>query len=92
MVNGKTKSGFKFEVSKRVTNDWRFIVALADMDSNDEFRAIAGCVAVIRLLLGDQEQAFYKHLQENDGTVPTEKVWAEITEIIQEMGKPVKKS
>lgn len=92
MVKGKTKSGFKFEVSKRLANDWRFTLALADMDSNDQSRALAGSVAVVKLLLGDQEEAFYEHLKDEDGVVPTEKVWAEVAEILEEMGKPAKKS
>ena len=92
MVKGKTSSGFKFEVSKRIAEDWRFTVALADMDSSDASRKLAGSTNVVRLLLKDQEEAFYKHLEDEDGIVPAEKVWNEVKEILHEMGKPAKKS
>lgn len=91
MAKGKTKSGFKFEVNDRIAEDWRLTLALADMDSGDESRALSGATSVVRLLLGKQEKAFYEHIKEEDGTVPTVKVWEAVTEILQSI-KPAKKS
>lgn len=83
MVEGTTKSGFHFKVSSRVRNDWRFVQALADSESKDESDQLRGTVNIVRLLFKDQADALYAHLQEEDGTVPTDKLMEETCEVLE---------
>ena len=83
MVEGTTKSGFKFKASKRVRNDWRFVQALADSESKDESEQLRGMVNIVRILFKDQADALYEHLQEEDGVVPTDRIMEETREVIE---------
>lgn len=83
MINGKTKSGFKYEIDERVINDWRLLKYIAMSESSDPSEQIRGASNLVSLLLGDQEQALMEHLsKENDGYVPATAVTEAITEII----------
>ena len=83
MLNGKTKSGFKYEIDERVINDWRLLKYIAMSESSDPSEQIKGASSLVSLLLGDQEQALMEHLADkNDGYVPAVAVTEAITDII----------
>ena len=84
-MKGKTSTGFKYEVDDKIRTDWRFTLALADMDSGDESRALQGSVSVVRMLLGKQEQAFYDHIADEDGHIDIQKVFLGVGEILRAM-------
>lgn len=87
MIQGVTKSGFAFEVDEGIGSDFRVMEALADADSTDASAKLSGTVALVRLLLGeDGKQRLYRKLRAEYGSVPTEKVVAEVTEILQIAG------
>ena len=94
MIAGTTKSGFQFEVPDGIGNDFRIVEAIADADSGDESERLRGTVDLVRLLLGeDGKKALYRHLAEICGSVPTDRVIEEVTEILKlarERSKEVK--
>lgn len=77
-----TKSGFKCEVKENIKKDWRFIKAISKCQ-NDE-TALEGGIELESILLGAKgAKALESHLEEQDGYIDTEKLFAEITEIIE---------
>lgn len=86
MLKGTTKSGFEWECSAKIRNDWRFIKAIAKANSNDGDERLEGTVDAITLLFGkDGEARLCEHLREEDGTVPMDKVTEEFLEIISSL-------
>ena len=80
-----TKSGFKCEVKENVVKDWRYVKALAKCQ-NDE-TALEGGVELVDVLLGAKGQKdLEKHLEALDGYVDAEKIFSEVTEIINVLG------
>lgn len=88
MIEGKTKSGFKFKIDERIQSDWRLVKAIADSQNENSGIKLQGTVNMIKLVLGDQEELLMQHIKkENDGFIPMEIMNAEITEIIQAIPK-----
>ena len=58
-----TKSGFKCEINENITKDWRLMVAIAEAQEGDQRARLNAAIRMVRLILGDNEQAFYKHLE-----------------------------
>ena len=84
MVNGETKSGFKFEINEGIGTDFRVMEAIVDSESEDASDRLRGAVELVRYVLGaDGKKALYDHLYGIYGTVPTDKVLGEVTEILQ---------
>ncbi len=63
MIEGKTKSGFKYKIDERVLDDWRLVEAISDSESDDGSVVIRGMTNLVTLLLGDQADALKKHLR-----------------------------
>ena len=83
MIEGKTKSGFKFKIDERILSDWRLVDAIGLSESDDASEQIRGVRNLVQLVLGDQTDALKKHIADsNDGYVPMEKMTDIITEII----------
>lgn len=83
-----TSSGFVCDANDKIKNDFRFVEALADMEGDDAGAMLKGQVNMLRLLLDkDGVKALYAHVAEPDGTVPVDKVTAEVLEIIQKLGE-----
>ena len=83
-----TSSGFGCDANEKIKNDFRFVEALASMESGNPSEALRGQVDMLRLLLPSADlKALYAHVAEEDGTVPTDRVIAESMEIIQALGK-----
>ena len=84
MIEGKTKSGFKFTIDERALDDWRLIEAINDSESNDGSIVIRGMINLQTLLLGDQADALKKHIADkNDGFIPKDAILNTMIEIVQ---------
>ena len=83
MIDGKTKTGFKFSIDERVLDDWRLLTAIAQSESKDTSAQIQGAASLVTLLLGDKEQDLMEFIsKKNDGFVPATAVTEVITEIL----------
>ena len=92
IIEGKTKSGFKFALDERVLDDWRFVDAIGLSESDDASESIRGMRDMVKMVVGDRYDAFKKHIADkNDGFVPREKVTEEIIEIVN-LSKDLKNS
>lgn len=90
LIKGKTSSGFEFSINPNLANDYRVIKLIAQIDNTDDSdtNVIGAVVKLIDILLGPKgDQALEKHVALEDGTVPTDKMMAEIGEIIGFLGE-----
>lgn len=88
MIKGKTESGFKFEISKDVINDYELIENLGELDDNP---LILG--KIVKQILGEEQTAKLKdHIRNENGIVPTDKMTQEIIEIFKNSGEETKNS
>ena len=88
MIKGKTESGFKFEISKDVINDYELIENLGELDDNP---LILG--KIVKQILGEEQTAKLKdHIRNENGIVPTNKMTQEIIEIFKNAGEETKNS
>lgn len=84
MIEGKTKSGFKFKIDERILDDWSLVEAIALSDSNDASEQIYGLKRLYDIIIGAQNDALKKHIADkNDGFVPSTEVSNELVEIIK---------
>ena len=85
MIEGKTKTGFKFKVDERVLDDWRLITNIELAESELLTDKVKGVTALVHLLLGDNEPKLMDHIaKKNDGFIPTDAIIAELASIISE--------
>lgn len=83
MIEGKTKTGFKFKVDERVLNDWRLITNIELAESEVLTDKVKGVTALVHLLLGDNEQKLMEHIaKKNGGFIPTDAIINELASII----------
>ena len=88
MIKGKTESGFKFEISKDVINDYELVENLAQLDDNPLI-----LTTIVKQILGkDQANKLKDHVRNEDGIVQTDKMTKEITNIFQNSGEETKNS
>ena len=82
-----TKSGFKCEINERVLDDWRFVRAIAKSTSDDANEKLRGAIDIVSLIMGDNEEAFYKHLAsvDPDGIVSESAVTDDLVSIIDKI-------
>lgn len=86
MIQGKTKTGFKFEIDERILDDWRLLSSIALSESNDPSDQIRGAHELVSLVLGAKEKDLLDFIaKKNDGFVPANKVTEVITEILTEV-------
>ncbi len=83
MVEGKTQSGFEFQINEKIFNDWDF-VTLADALRNGQATMREINELFVMVLGADGFDNLKKHIREaNDGIVDAEVMKAEFAEIIQ---------
>lgn len=83
MIEGKTRTGFKFKVDERIGTDWRLISNIALVESPDPSSQIRGTTELVKLLVGENEDAFIKHIQKkNDGFAPIDAITNELVDIL----------
>ncbi len=88
MIKGKTSSGFEFQISKDVANDYELLENLAELEDNP---LILG--KVVKQILGEEQTKKLKdHIRNKNGIVPTDKMTKEIIEIFQKGGEEIKNS
>lgn len=76
MIKGKTKSGFEFEISKRVLDNYELMEVVAEADENPML-----IPKVLTMLLGESKKDLMDHVREEDGIVPAEKMMEELADI-----------
>lgn len=85
MIEGKTKSGFKFNIDERILDDWRVIEAIALSESSDPSEQIQGARQVADLILGKDKQKLIDFIaKKNNGFVPATAMISNLVEIITE--------
>lgn len=83
-VSGKTETGFKFSIDDRVLDDWRLIQNIELAESENLTERVKGTNALVRLLLGDNEEKLMEHIaKKNDGFIPSSAVTSELASIIK---------
>ncbi len=88
MIKGKTSSGFEFQISKDVANDYELLENLAELEDNP---LILG--KVVKQILGEEQTKKLKdHIRNKNGIVPTNKMTQEIIEIFKNAGEETKNS
>ena len=88
MIKGKTSSGFEFEISEDVANDYELVENLGELEDNP---LILG--KVVNQILGKEQTARLKdHVRNEKGIVPTDKITQEIIEIFKNSGEETKNS
>ncbi len=82
-----TKSGFKCEINERVLDDWRFVRAIAKSTSDDANDKLRGAIDIVSLIMGDNEEAFYKYLssKDPDGIISESAVTDDLVSIIDQI-------
>lgn len=83
IIEGKTKSGFKFSLDERILDDWRFVDAIGLSESDDASEQIRGMRDLVKIVIGDRYDAFKKHIADkNDGFIPRDAVTDLVIEIV----------
>lgn len=82
-----TASGFSFELDEARLDDMELFDAIVALQGGDK----TALPAVVGKIMGTDKKRLYDHLRAENGTVPVEKVMAEISEIM-EAAKPAKNS
>lgn len=79
MVKGKTKSGFKFEITDDAYNDMELLDLIASI-SDGEVQNMSK--AADKLLGKEQREKLYEHIRDENGRVPIDKFETEFGEIL----------
>ena len=77
MINGKTASGFEYMLDPDKLNDYELLEKIGEMEENP-----FTLTSIVNMVLGkEQAKKLKDHIRSENGTVPIEKMTAEITEI-----------
>lgn len=88
MIKGKTQSGFEFEISKNVLNDYELLEDMGQIESNPVL-----LTTVVRKVLGDKQTEKLKdHVRSETGKVQIDRMSEEITDIFTNSGEETKNS
>lgn len=87
MITVTTSTGFTAEVNERIFTDFRVMSAYSKMiDKHKKAEdKLAGATDLVDLLLRDQQQDLYDHLEDEDHYVDPEKVFSELGEIMEQI-------
>ena len=82
-MTGKTTSGFEYEIDGKALQDFRFLQALRDMQSNSLSRQVEGVTAMVGIIFNDPEEEarLLQHVAK-DGRALTGDVMREVREIL----------
>ena len=80
MIKGVTKSGFEYEISENVVDDYEVLEALARLQQKDG-NGIMHMVTLIDRVLGDEQREAFKEHCRVDGRVSTERIAEEFFDI-----------
>lgn len=88
MIKGKTKTGFEYEISKDVVNNYELLENLAQLEDNPLLLPI-----IVKQVLGEEQAKKLKdHVRNEKGIVQTDKLTNEILDIFQNSGEEIKNS
>lgn len=88
MVEGKTKTGFKFKIDEHMKEDWRIIDAVVDSESDDASVKLKATKTLVDLVLGKEKQRLIEHImKKNNGFCPVDAMSAEITDIFSSINE-----
>jgi hypothetical protein len=79
MKQGKTKTGFEFELSESIANDYEVVELLSELEDNP----LVLTKLVVKILGKEQATRLKNHVRDENGTVPTDKMTREIIDIFQ---------
>jgi len=84
-MQGKTSTGFEYDIDDRILTDWRFTMALSKCQNGKGMDQLTGMQEMVSLMLGEDGLSdLMNHISEkNDGYVPAEAVMAEVKEIFE---------
>ena len=83
MIEGVTKSGFKFAYDEKLMDDFEIVDAIADIISEEPSRLLSGLSTFVGKILGGVgKKELYDHIRTEDGRVPVAAVEAEVMEIL----------
>lgn len=78
MIEGTTATGFNFRIEDEALNNFELLEFMADIEEKPQLMP-----KVVRMLLGEeQKNALYDHVRTERGTVPADKISAELSEIL----------
>lgn len=84
MIQGRTKSGFEFEIDEGAVDNMELVDALAEASDDDP----VSVSRVVKLFLGEKlRKRLYEHLRNDNGRVPVSAVNTEVAEIFAAFGK-----
>lgn len=90
MIEGKTKTGFTYQLDDDAMNNMELVDAMAELDDGGHPFALS---RVCLLLLGkEQRKRLYDHIRTEDGRVPPQAMGEEIADIIRGFGEQGKNS
>ena len=82
-IKGKTDTGFEFEISASVGDDWELLELISEAETNP--------LAVIQILnkIFNKEQvnSLKEHVRDDNGVVSTTKLMSEVTNIFTKAGE-----
>ncbi|MBC2575220.1 hypothetical protein [Peptostreptococcus canis] len=82
-LNGKTSTGFEYEIDVDKLDDMNFIELLSEVDSNPILLP-----KIIEFMLGkDGKKKLYEHVSEENGRVSIKKIEQEMADIIKSQAK-----
>lgn len=80
LINGKTKSGFKYQIQKERVEDYEFIELIGEVEENPTLMP-----KVLKMLFGkEQTEKLKEHLRTEEGFVPTAKMFEEFVEVLND--------
>ena len=84
-MQGKTRTGFEYNIDDRILTDWRFTTALTKCQNGKGMDQLAGAQEMVSLMLGEEGlERMMKHISDNnEGYVPAEAVMAEVQDIFE---------
>lgn len=87
-MTGKTSSGFEYAVNENLLADYRFIRTYKKVRKGTPAEQMIAVDDLLALVIGDENvDALMDHVAEKDGSVPGEKIAAELEEIITKLGE-----
>lgn len=88
MKQGKTQTGFEYELSESIGNDYEVVELLSELEENP----LILTRLVSKILGKEQAKRLKNHVRDDNGTVPTDKMTQEIVDIFQNSGEEPKNS
>ena len=78
MINGKTKTGFQFNIEEDVLNDYELLEMFADVDENPLL-----VPKLVKSILGEeQKNKLIEHVKDENGKASVDRVATELENIL----------